>query len=262
MPKTHAVLVTGAAGRIGRAVCAELLARGHRVRGLDRVPSPGLRDAVVGDVANPDDLARAVAGMDTVVHLAATPDEADFLTSLLPNNVVGLYHVLEAARTARLARVVLVSSGQLYRGHAGPLPITPATPTSPRNWYALTKVLTEAAGQVYAHAHGLGVVVVRPGWVPRDPAHAAELAASAHGKDSYLSPGDAGRGFAAAVEAKGLPRYTVVHVTSRPLGAPRYDLGPARALLGYEPRDQWPEGLGFAPDPGVAGAASVQGRTP
>jgi nucleoside-diphosphate-sugar epimerase len=243
MARERAVLVTGSAGRIGRAVSAELAVRGHRVRGFDRVRSPALGDAVVGDVTSPDDLAGALAGMDTVVHLAATPDEADFLTSLLPNNVVGLYHVLEAARRARLARVVLVSSGQLYRGHDGPLPITTATPTSPRNWYALTKVLTEAAGQVYAHAHGLHVVVIRPGWVPRDPAHAAELAASAHGKDSYLSPGDAGRGFAAAVEAVGLPRYTLVHVTSRPLGANRYDLEPARRLLGWEPRDRWPEGL-------------------
>jgi uronate dehydrogenase len=169
MSRVRAVLVTGSAGRIGRAVCAELIARGHRVRGFDRVPSPALTDAVVGDVVSPADVARALDGMDTAVHLAATPDEADFLTRLLPNNVVGLYHVLEAARHARLARLILVSSGQLYRGHDGPLPITPATPTSPRNWYALTKVLTEAAGHVYARAHGLNVVVIRPGWVPRDP---------------------------------------------------------------------------------------------
>jgi nucleoside-diphosphate-sugar epimerase len=243
MRRTHAVLVTGSAGRIGRAVSAELVARGHRVRGFDRVPSPALRDAVAGDVANPDDLARALDGMDTAVHLAATPDEADFMTLLLPNNVVGLYRMLEAARHARLDRVVLISSGQLYRGHDGPLPITPATPTSPRNWYALTKVLTEAAGQVYAATHGLSVVVIRPGWVPRDRAHAAELAASAHGKDGYLSPGDAGRGFAAAVEAEGLPCYTVVHVCSLPVGMARYDLRPAKTLLGYEPRDRWPEGL-------------------
>lgn len=255
MSRVRGVLVTGSAGRIGRAVCAELIARGHRVRGFDRVPSPALTDAVVGDVVSPADVARALDGMDTAVHLAATPDEADFLTRLLPNNVVGLYHVLEAARHARLARLILVSSGQLYRGHDGPLPITPATPTSPRNWYALTKVLTEAAGQVYARAHGLNVVVIRPGWVPRDPAHAAELAASAHGKDSYLSPGDAGRGFAAAVEAEGLSPYTIVHVTSRPLGVARYDLEPARVLLGYEPRDRWPDGLGFVPAAGGGGGA-------
>src|SRR5262245_21733282 len=255
MAKARAVLVTGSAGRIGRAVCAELIARGHRVRGFDRVPSPAVGDSVAGDVANPDDLAGALDAMDTMVHLAATPDEADFLTRLLPNNVVGLYHVLEAARHARLARAILVSSGQLYRGYEGPLPITTATPTSPRNWYALTKVLAEAAGHVYAHAYGLNVVVIRPGWVPRDPAHAAELAATSHGKDSYLSPGDAGRGFAAAVEAEGLPRYTLVHVTSRPLRVSRYDLEPARRLLGYEPRDRWPDGLGFAPEPAVTDGA-------
>ena len=104
--------MTGSAGRIGRAVCAELVARGHRVRGFDRVPSPALEDAVVGDAVNPADVARALDGMDTAVHLAATPDETDFLTQLLPNNVVGLYHVLEAARRARLARLVLISSGQ------------------------------------------------------------------------------------------------------------------------------------------------------
>lgn len=241
--RRHAVLVTGSAGWIGRAVSAELVARGHQVRGFDRVPSPALVDAVVGDIARPGDLVRAMAGLDTAVHLAATPDVADFLTRLLPNNVLGLYHFLEAARETRLRRVVLVSSGQLFRGHEGPLPITPATPVSPRNWYAVTKVLAEAAGQVYAHAHGIEVVVIRPGWVPRDPAHAAELAASAYGRDSYLSAGDAGRGFADAVEAGGLPPFTVIHVTSRPLVTTRYDLGPARALLGYEPRDRWPEGV-------------------
>ncbi len=86
MSRMRAVLVTGSAGRIGRAVCAELIARGHRVRGFDRIPSPALADAVVGDVVSPADLARALDGMDTAVHLAATPDEADFLTCLLPNN--------------------------------------------------------------------------------------------------------------------------------------------------------------------------------
>jgi uronate dehydrogenase len=255
MARAHAVLVTGSAGWIGRAVSAELMARGHRVRGFDRVPSPALPGSVVGDVAHPDALARAPEGMDTAVHLAATPDEADFMTLLLSNNVVGLYRMLEAARHARLARVVLVNSGQLYRGYDGPLPITPATPTSPGNWYALTKILTEATGQVYAHTHGLGVVVIRPGWVPRDPEHAAELAASPHGKDSYLSPGDAGRGFAAAVEAEGLPPYTVVHVCSRPVGMARYDLGPAKALLGYQPRDRWPEGLEFTIAVDVSGGS-------
>ena len=51
----------------------------------------------------------------------------------------------------------------------------------------------------------------------------------------------------------------LVQVTSRPLGVTRYDLEPARTLLGYEPRDRWPEGLGFAPE---SGAAGVEERAP
>jgi nucleoside-diphosphate-sugar epimerase len=243
MPRGGTVLVTGSAGRIGRAVCAELLARSHRVRGFDRVPSPGLADGVEGDVTRRADVARAMDGVGTLIHLAATPDEDDFPTALLPNNVEGLYHVLEEARLAAVRRVLLASSGQVVRGHAGPFPITPEMPASPRNWYAATKVLAEAAAQVYAYTHGLEVLVIRCGWCPRSPDHARELERSPFGRASYLSPGDAGRCFAAAVEAESLPRFAVVFATSRPAGPPRYDLGAARALLGYEPRDQWPGGL-------------------
>ena len=257
MPRARTVLVTGSAGRLGRAVCRELRGRGHRVRGFDRVPSAGLSDSVEGDLTRPADLGRALTGVETMIHLAATPDEDDFLTKLLPNNVVGLYHLLEQARLGGVPRVVLASTGQLFRGHRGPFPITPETATSPRNWYAATKVLAEAAAQVYAHVHGLHVIVIRCGWCPRDPAHAEELEQTPYGKDSYLSPGDAGRCFAAAVEVDPAPRFAVVFATSRPVGSPRYDLGPTRTLLGYEPRDRWPKGLDLD-----TGAEAAPGDTP
>ena len=244
-----AVTVTGSAGRIGRAVAAELLARGHRVRGFDRVPSPGLADQLRGDLMRPGDVARAVAGADAVVHLAATPDEDDFLTRLLPDNVVGLYHLLEQARLAGVRRVVLASSGQVVRGHAGPVPITPEMPVTPRNWYAATKVLAEAAGQACAHLHDLSVIVVRCGWCPRTRRDIAALEATDRGRNVYLSPGDAGRCFACAVEAPADLRFAVVFATSRPLERTLYDLGPARALLGYEPRDRWPQGTELITEP-------------
>lgn len=243
MTPARTVLVTGSAGRIGRAVGAELLARGHRVRGFDRVPSAGLDGRIQGDLTRPADVTRAMQGVEAVVHLAATPDEDDFLTKLLPNNVIGLYHVLEQARLAGVGRIVLASTGQVVRGHAGPLPITPEMPTAPRNWYASTKILAEAAGQAYAYHYDLSVIVVRCGWCPRTRRDATDLERSPFGKDTYLSPGDAGRCFAGAVEADSRLRFAVVFATSRPLRGPRYDLRPARDLLGYEPRDQWPEGL-------------------
>src|SRR6185437_12200538 len=103
------VLVTGSAGRIGRAVVAELLARGRPVRGFDRVVTPGLTNCVVGDIADADAVRRAVEGVGTVIHLAAIPDDDDFLTQLAPNNIIGVYHVLESARLAGVRRLILAS---------------------------------------------------------------------------------------------------------------------------------------------------------
>jgi len=242
MGEPISVLVTGAAGRVGQAACAGLVARGHKVRAFDVRPSPGVEDAIVGDVSDGSQVAQALEGIEVVVHLAATPDEDDFLGKLLPNNIVGVYHVLERARQARVRRVILASTGQVVMGHEGPWPITPEMPFSPRNWYGSAKVFAEVAGQVYAHVHGLSVIVARLGWCPRDKTHAEELVQDEVGKDVYFSPGDAGRFFACAVEAPREVRRAVVFATSKPLKRVRFDLSAARDLLGYEPQDTWPEG--------------------
>jgi nucleoside-diphosphate-sugar epimerase len=237
------VLVTGSAGRIGQAVVRELRARRWPVRGFDRVPTPGVEDAVVGDLTDPAAVERAVRGAGTVVHLAATPDDDDFLTQLLPNNIIGPYHVLEAARRAGVGRLVLASSGQVtwWQRERGPWPIRAEDPPSPRYWYAAAKVFVEAAGKAFAESFGLSVIVARLGWCPRTADHARELAAIPWGPDVYLSPGDAGRFFACAVEAPAAVRHAVVYATSQPVQQALYDLEPARALLSFEPKDRWPD---------------------
>jgi uronate dehydrogenase len=241
----RSVLVTGSAGRIGRAAVRELKARGHTVRGFDRVPTPGLADSLVGDITDGAAVRRAAEGMQALVHLAATPDDDDFLTQLLPNNIVGVYHVMEAAREAGVRRVILASSGQVvwYQRFTGPLPIGPDVQPTPRGWYAATKVFQEAAGRVFAEAHGLSVVAARLGWCPRNREHIEELRSVEWAKDVYLSPADAGRFFACAVEAPADIRFAVVYACSRPLSREYYDTAAARDLLGYEARDQWPQGI-------------------
>jgi nucleoside-diphosphate-sugar epimerase len=237
------VLVTGSAGRVGQAACAALLARGHKVRGFDLRASPGIGDSVIGDLTDARAIRAAMNAVEVVVHLAATPDEDDFLAKLVPNNIVGLYNVLECARDAGARRIVLASTGQVVMGHEGPWPITPDMPFSPRNWYASAKVMAEVAGKFFAHVYGLSVIVARLGWCPRDRAHAEQLERDEFGKDVYLSPGDAGRFFACAVESRRDIRYCVVFATSRPLNTTRFDIRAAAELLGYEPRDRWPEGI-------------------
>jgi NAD(P)-dependent dehydrogenase (short-subunit alcohol dehydrogenase family) len=250
MTDARTILVTGSGGRIGRAVVAELTARGRPVRGFDRAPTPGLADCVVGDITDEAAVRRAMAGVGAVVHLAATPDDDDFLTRLLPNNIVGVYQVLEAARQAGVRRLVLASSGQVvwWQRFTGPFPITADVSPTPRSWYAATKVFQEAAGRAFAEGHGMSVIAVRLGWCPRTAEQVQELAGTDWGPDVYLSPADAGRFFACAVEAPADLRFAVVYACSRPVRTELYDLGPARDLLGYAPRDRWPEGV--EPGPG------------
>lgn len=245
-PHSHQpVLVTGSAGRIGRAVVTELVARGHAVRGFDRVATPRTGDFAIGELADFDALKRAATGAGTVIHLAATPDDADFLTDLLPNNIIGLHNVLEAARLGGARRIVLASSGQVnwWQRARQTTPIGPHEPVTPRHWYAATKVFAEAIGQGYAETHGLEVIAARLGWCPRDASHIAEISGTDWAQDVYLSPGDAGRFFAAAVEAPLKQRFAIVYATSKPVNLPRFDLAPTKELLGWEPQEQWPQGL-------------------
>jgi nucleoside-diphosphate-sugar epimerase len=255
---TRRVLVTGSAGRVGRAAVRELAARGHHVVGLDVRPTPGLPAAqsVVTGLADVDALRRAAAGVDCLIHLAATPDDAryprgtapddgdNFLSELVPNNVIAPYQIMEAVRVLKIPRVVLASTGQVIGGHllTGNTPITAAHPYRPRYLYAATKVFLEALGQVYATEHGIEVLAVRLGWCPRDPGQVAEIAAAELFQDVFLSPGDAGRFFAATVEAATLPPYAVAYATSRHTHALRYDLSDSETLLRWQPRESWPAG--------------------
>ena len=140
--------------------------------------------------------------------------------------------------------MVLASTGQVvwWPLLEGPWPVKVEVPYAPRDWYAVTKVAAEMAGQAYSRNYGMSVVAVRLGWFPRTPEHAAELASTERGPNVYFSPGDASRFFACAVEASLGAGFYPVYAASRPLGDSVFDLGPTRELLGWEPLEQWPTG--------------------
>jgi len=258
MKTTQRILVTGSAGRIGRAAVAELVARGHIVTGFDVRATPGLpaERSIVGTLTDVDAMRRAAKGADAIIHLAATPDDAqfprgtppndgdNFVSELVPNNIIGPYQVMEAARTLGIPRVILASTGQVIDGHLrdGNIPVTPESPPRPRYLYACTKVFLEALGQVYAKQHGIAVLAVRLGWCPRDAGQVAEIRGSELFQDVFLSPGDAGRFFAATVETEKLPHFGMLYATSRFTHQKRYDLTASKDVLGWEPRETWPVG--------------------
>jgi len=239
------VLVTGSSGRIGRAAVAELQRRGHTVRGFDLVATPALPDCVVGTLTDRAALDTAMQGIDCLVHLAATPDDDDVLNQLVPNNIVGLFHVMEAARLAGVQRIVLASSGQVnwWQQMREEVPIRTDGPVSPKYWYAATKMFMEAIGRGFVEMHGISVIVARLGWCPRTRAQVQEIEASQWAQDVYLSPNDAGLFFACAVEAPATVRHAVVNAAGKALHRERFDMADAAKLLGYEPRESWPTGI-------------------
>ena len=199
---------------------------------------------IVGTLTSEADVGRAMAGVATLIHLAATPDDADFLAEIVPNNIIGVYNVFEAARAAGVKRMIVASSGQVvwYQRMTGPLPVGIDTQPTPKYWYAAAKMFLEAAGRSFAEKFGIEVIAVRLGWCPRTPEQVEEIRAEPWAQDVYLSPGDAGRFFACAARATLPQKFAVVYATSKPRH-PLYDLETTRRLLGFEPREAWPQGI-------------------
>jgi len=165
-------LVTGGAGFIGSALVRRLLAEGAAVRILDDLSSgrlanlAGLEDRVVllrGDVRDPAAVVAATRGADQVFHLAAVASVQRSLADPLGThavNVGGTVTVLEAARRAGVARVVLACSAAAY-GRNPDLPLGEDAATAPISPYGLHKVTAERYGALYTTERGLPVTALR-----------------------------------------------------------------------------------------------------
>jgi uronate dehydrogenase len=245
------VLVTGSAGTIGRVAVRALTARGHRLRGFDRMANPDLGDQVLGTLTDRAAVQRAVQGCDVVIHMAATPDQADFVSDLVPNNLVGPYHVLEAAREARVGRVVLASTIRVGFMHDWTRRVVHVGDgMAPHDLYSFTKAAGEVMGEMYTRVHGMTVLCARLGWVVRSVDEVQALTRKAWHSGILLTQDDAGRYLVACTEndlAFATPhRFAAMFVTSRPMEQTAVDLSEAKAVAGYEPQDVWPQGTPWA----------------
>ncbi|HYE07876.1 MAG TPA: NAD(P)-dependent oxidoreductase [Planctomycetota bacterium] len=237
MVNPRTVLVTGSRGAIGRVVTGALRADGHRVRGLDRKPGTHADD-LVGDLDNVAALRRACAGTQVILHFAATPDVADFVSELVPNNVAGPWNLLAAAVAENVPRVLLASSCRVVHGRTWQGVLRVDDPVAPPDGYGLTKEFGERMGAFFARRHGIAVIAARIGFFCRDQREFAVAGSSA--RALYLSWEDCAR-FASAVVAATWVGYHTVFVVGADGGA-LYDLDPGRRLLGWEPRDVHPQG--------------------
>ena len=224
------IVITGAAGTVAQAV-AEALGGQHRLTLIDQ---RGASDREIVRV-NLSDFAAVLDGMpeaDTVIHLGANPDEAEW-QDILTNNIIATYNVFEVARRKGVKRIVFPSTGMVYdgfRGRAEGEILTPERHAWPMTYYAVSKRFAEDLGKMYARKHGVSVVCIRLGWFPRQPIHEEAMRRE---RTTVLGVRDCQRLFTRAVEAPDV-EFAVVNGFSRE-GAKRYDLEPGRRLIGYEP---------------------------
>lgn len=170
------ILVTGAAGFIGRWVVGDLLERGHTVLPVDNLVAgdrenlaslagrPGLRPLEVGDIRDAAACRRWAGEVDAIAHLAASisvQDSIDDPATTFDNDVVGTFNLLEAARPAGL-RFLFMSTCMVYDRATSPAGIDEDHPTRPASPYAAAKLAGEALTLSYHHAYGLPASVVRP----------------------------------------------------------------------------------------------------
>lgn len=186
--------ITGAAGTIGTLLRTALQERGIPTLSIDiadLVPL-GKHDQVARvDLADLEALVDCLSGCGGVIHLGAIADEADF-HDLAEVNIVGTYHVLEAARRAGVARVVFASSNRLTGMYEIQTDVSVDLPPRPDGFYGVSKVAGEALCRLYADKFGVSTISVRIGSFGERPSSPRE-------QRTWLSPDDAVRAFLAAM---------------------------------------------------------------
>ena len=178
MPAIRRVLLTGASGGIGT-----------RLRKLLRPLYPEL---ILSDIRAPDDLASGetfiqadladasavqamMQGIDGIVHLGGYSVEGPW-DSILNANIIGAYNVFEAARLARVQRIVFASSNHAVGFYPRSQTIGIDEHVLPDSRYGVSKVFGEALAALYAYKHGVGALCIRIGNVDDRPVDERRLA--------------------------------------------------------------------------------------
>lgn len=166
-------LITGGAGFIGSNIAHALVERGESVRILDDFSTGRRRnlegiadrvDIVRGDLRDPQAVAHAVRDVEIVLHQAAlNSNPRSILEPGATNavNVDGTVLLLEAARQARVRRLVYASSSSVYGELSPVLPKTEDLPLLPKAPYGVSKLAAELYCRVFTQVYGLETVSLR-----------------------------------------------------------------------------------------------------
>lgn len=168
------ILITGGAGFIGSNLAEYFLNKGYSVRVLDNFAT-GYRHNIEpflsnerfrlmeGDIRNPEDCQKAVAGMDYILHQAAlgsVPRSIKDPATTNEVNISGFLNMLIAARDAQVKRFIYAASSSTY-GDSESLPKVEDKIGKPLSPYAITKYVNELYADIFSRTYGMECIGLR-----------------------------------------------------------------------------------------------------
>ena len=159
------LLLTGAAGGLGQALRDRLKANCSTLHLSDRLdfgPAREGEEVMLADLADADAVNAMMAGVDAVVHMGGVSVEGPF-GPILQANILGVYHLYEAARKNGTKRVVFASSNHVTGFYKQSETITADKPARPDGFYGLSKAFGEDIARFYFDRYGIETACVRIG---------------------------------------------------------------------------------------------------
>jgi uronate dehydrogenase len=190
------LLMTGAAGALGRVMRPRLKALCDVLRLSDiatMAPAGPGEEVVTAALQDKAAVLALLQDVSVVVHLGGLSVEHAF-EDILPANIVGTYHVYEAARVQGVRRIVFASSNHVTGFYSQGQTIQPQMPMRPDGYYGLSKAFGENLAQFYFDRYGIETVSLRIGSCFPEPLDRRMLA-------SWLSYDDLERLLIAALTA-------------------------------------------------------------
>ncbi len=237
--KKRRVFVTGASGKIGSyfsEYACELYDLTLMIRPThneNRIASFGR--VVRANLEEKERLSRLLEGIDTVVHLAANPNQFARWEQLTEGNITGLYNLFSAAKDASCRRVVFASSIHTVTGYPSEHQVHPDDSVSPGDLYGVTKCFGEAVARYMSNQHGLSSICIRIGsFQPREKINESHL----NLMHTFISHRDMAQLIVRCIDNEDI-KFAIVNGLSDNGLFNRMDISETKELLGYKPKDNF-----------------------
>jgi nucleoside-diphosphate-sugar epimerase len=223
------VVLTGAAGLLGRHVAEIYRSAGFAVTALDR-ESRGVEGVIEADLMDPDIAVRHIADADVVAHIASIPRPVGYdAGDVFHTNMTLMFNVLAAMEKAGISRMLFASSFSVLGLPFAPrpvdlkyLPIDEHHPAQPQDVYAVTKWLGEEMVDAWTRRTGGSAISLRMPWIQTPASFVKEVARRRLTEEAnldlwaYIDARDAARAFllGAQTQTAGHERFFISAIDS------------------------------------------------